>query len=104
MLWILIRGAEPWPVCELIPERFCVRSIFCRSASPRASSPRRVASRPTASPKSCGAPAMSAPTPPYGSVYFGTDPRFRLNLQVAYNLSKAEKSYSYKRIVPRSAA
>jgi antitoxin HigA-1 len=36
--------------------------------------------------------------------YFGTDPRFWLNLQVAYDLSKAEKSRSYKRIVPRRVA
>jgi addiction module HigA family antidote len=36
--------------------------------------------------------------------YFGTDPRFWLNLQAAYDLSKAEKTHSYKRIVPRRAA
>jgi addiction module HigA family antidote len=36
--------------------------------------------------------------------YFGTDPRFWLNLQAAYDLSKAEKTNSYKKIVPRSAA
>ena len=36
--------------------------------------------------------------------YFGTDPRFWLNLQAAYDLSKAEKTHSYKKIVPRSAA
>jgi addiction module HigA family antidote len=36
--------------------------------------------------------------------YFGTDPRFWLNLQAAHDLSKAEKSHSYKKIVPRSAA
>ena len=36
--------------------------------------------------------------------YFGTDPRFWLNLQTAYDLSKAEKAHSYKKIVPRSAA
>ncbi len=36
--------------------------------------------------------------------YFGTDPRFWLNLQAAYDLSKAEKAHSYKKIVPRTAA
>jgi addiction module HigA family antidote len=36
--------------------------------------------------------------------YFGTDPRFWLNLQNAHDLSKAEKARSYKRIVPRTAA
>jgi len=36
--------------------------------------------------------------------YFGTDPRFWLNLQAAYNLSKAEKAHSYRKIVPRTAA
>jgi antitoxin HigA-1 len=36
--------------------------------------------------------------------YFGTDPRFWLNLQASHNLSKAERTHSYKRIVPRSAA
>jgi antitoxin HigA-1 len=36
--------------------------------------------------------------------YFRTDPRFWLNLQAAYDLSKAEKAQSYKKIVPRTAA
>jgi addiction module HigA family antidote len=36
--------------------------------------------------------------------YFGTDPRFWLNLQAAYDLSKAEKAHSYKKIVRRTAA
>jgi addiction module HigA family antidote len=36
--------------------------------------------------------------------YFGTDPRFWLNLQAAYDLSKAEKAHSYNKIVPRTAA
>jgi len=36
--------------------------------------------------------------------YFGTDPRFWLNLQPAYDLSKAERTHSYKKIVPRVAA
>jgi antitoxin HigA-1 len=36
--------------------------------------------------------------------YFRTDPRFWLNLQAAYDLSKAEKAHSYKKIVPRKAA
>ena len=36
--------------------------------------------------------------------YFGTDPRFWLNLQAAHDLSKAEKAHSYKKIVPRKAA
>jgi addiction module HigA family antidote len=36
--------------------------------------------------------------------YFGTDPRFWLNLQAAYDVSKAERAHSYKKIVPRTAA
>lgn len=36
--------------------------------------------------------------------YFGTDPRFWLNLQAAYDLSKAEKTHSYRKIVPRKVA
>jgi antitoxin HigA-1 len=36
--------------------------------------------------------------------YFGTDPRFWLNLQAAYDLSKAEKAHSYRKIVPRTGA
>src|SRR5438105_15879264 len=36
--------------------------------------------------------------------YFGTDPRFWLNLQAAYDLSKAEKAHSYRKIVRRKAA
>ena len=36
--------------------------------------------------------------------YFRTDPRFWLNLQTAYDLSKAEQANSYKKIVPRTAA
>ncbi|MDO9299570.1 HigA family addiction module antitoxin [Bradyrhizobium sp.] len=36
--------------------------------------------------------------------YFGTDPRFWLNLQAAHDLSKAEKTQSYKKIVPRKVA
>jgi addiction module HigA family antidote len=36
--------------------------------------------------------------------YFGTDPRFWLNLQAALDLSKAEKIHNYKKIVPRKVA
>jgi plasmid maintenance system antidote protein VapI len=36
--------------------------------------------------------------------YFGTDPRFWLNLQTAHDLSKAAMANSYKKIVPRPAA
>ena len=36
--------------------------------------------------------------------YFGTDPRFWLNLQAAHDLSVAEAGYDYSRIAPRSAA
>jgi addiction module HigA family antidote len=36
--------------------------------------------------------------------YFGTDPRFWLNLQAAHDLSKAEKTHSYKKIIPRKVA
>jgi antitoxin HigA-1 len=35
--------------------------------------------------------------------YFGTDPRFWLNLQAAHDLSKAEKLQSCKKIVARTA-
>ena len=36
--------------------------------------------------------------------YFGTDPRFWLNLQAAFDLSKAEKKNNYAGIRKRSAA
>ena len=36
--------------------------------------------------------------------YFGTDPRFWLNLQAAHDLSKAERLHSYKKFVARKAA
>ncbi|GLH77920.1 transcriptional regulator [Bradyrhizobium sp. SSBR45G] len=36
--------------------------------------------------------------------YFGTDPRFWMNLQTAYDLSKAEQTQNYKKIVPREVA
>ncbi len=36
--------------------------------------------------------------------YFGTDPRFWLNLQAAYDLSKAEKENNYTGIRKRPAA
>jgi addiction module HigA family antidote len=35
--------------------------------------------------------------------YFGTDPRFWLNLQVAHDLSKAEAERDYSGIDPRAA-
>jgi addiction module HigA family antidote len=36
--------------------------------------------------------------------YFGTDPRFWLNLQSAYDLSKAESENNYSAVRRRSAA
>lgn len=36
--------------------------------------------------------------------YFGTDPRFWLNLQAAYDLSRAESENNYTRIRKRPAA
>jgi addiction module HigA family antidote len=36
--------------------------------------------------------------------YFGTDPRFWLNLQAAHDLSVAETGHDYSTIAPRSAA
>lgn len=36
--------------------------------------------------------------------YFGTDPRFWLNLQAAHDLSKAQAKGGYSRIRPRNAA
>jgi antitoxin HigA-1 len=36
--------------------------------------------------------------------YFGTDPRFWLNLQAAYDLSKAENEYDYSKLRLRSHA
>jgi addiction module HigA family antidote len=51
-----------------------------------------------------GARDVSADTAIRLGRYFGTDPRFWLNLQAAYDLSKAEKTHSYKKIVPRKAA
>lgn len=35
--------------------------------------------------------------------YFGTDPRFWLNLQTAHDLSKAETTHDYSEIAPRAA-
>ena len=51
-----------------------------------------------------GARAVSADTALRLARYFGTSERFWLNLQAAYDLSKAEKAHSYKKIVPRTAA
>ena len=51
-----------------------------------------------------GARDVSADTAIRLGRYFGTDPRFWLNLQTAYDLSKAEKAHRYKKIVPRTAA
>jgi len=51
-----------------------------------------------------GARDVSADTAIRLGRYFGTDPRFWLNLQAAYDLSKAENAHSYKKIVPRTAA
>lgn len=36
--------------------------------------------------------------------YFGTDPHFWMNLQTACDLSKAEKTQKYQKIVPRDVA
>ena len=36
--------------------------------------------------------------------YFRTDPRFWLNLQSAYDLSKAQQKNNYSAVKPRSAA
>jgi addiction module HigA family antidote len=47
---------------------------------------------------------MSADTAIRLGRYFGTDPRFWLNLQSAYDLSKAEKKNDYSTIRKRSAA
>jgi addiction module HigA family antidote len=51
-----------------------------------------------------GKRAVSADTAIRLGRYFGTDPRFWLNLQTAHDLSKAELAHSYKKIVPRTAA
>jgi antitoxin HigA-1 len=36
--------------------------------------------------------------------YFGTDPRFWLNLQAAYDLSKAEREHDYSKLKRRAPA
>jgi addiction module HigA family antidote len=51
-----------------------------------------------------GARDVSADTAIRLGRYFGTDPRFWLNLQAAHDLSKAEQAHSYKAIKPRTAA
>lgn len=51
-----------------------------------------------------GARAVSADTAIRLGRYFGTDPRFWLNLRAAHDLPKAELIHSYKKIVPRPAA
>jgi addiction module HigA family antidote len=47
---------------------------------------------------------MSADTAIRLGRYFGTDPRFWLNLQSAYDLSKAEQTNNYSGIRKRTAA
>ncbi|MBX9828874.1 MAG: HigA family addiction module antidote protein [Xanthobacteraceae bacterium] len=47
---------------------------------------------------------MSADTAIRLGRYFGTDPRFWLNLQSAYDLSKAERNNDYSGIRKRTAA
>jgi addiction module HigA family antidote len=47
---------------------------------------------------------MSADTAIRLGRYFGTDPRFWLNLQSAYDLSKAEQKNDYSGIRKRTAA
>ncbi len=51
-----------------------------------------------------GARDVSADTAIRLGRYFGTDPRFWLNLQIAHDLSKAEMTNNYKKIFPRPAA
>ena len=51
-----------------------------------------------------GARDISADTAIRLGRYFGTDPRFWLNLQTAHDLSKAEIANNYKKIVRRPAA
>ncbi len=51
-----------------------------------------------------GARDVSADTAIRLGRYFGTDPRFWLNLQIAHDISKAEMTNSYKKIVPRNVA
>jgi addiction module HigA family antidote len=51
-----------------------------------------------------GARDVSADTAIRLGRYFRTDPRFWLNLQAAYDLSKAERAHSYRKIVPHTAA
>jgi antitoxin HigA-1 len=48
--------------------------------------------------------AISADTAIRFGRYFGTDPRFLINLQAAHDLSVAEAGHDYSRIAPRSAA
>ena len=36
--------------------------------------------------------------------YFGTDPRFWLNLQAAHDISKAQTVHDYSKVGPRTAA
>lgn len=50
-----------------------------------------------------GRRAVSADTAIRLGRYFGTDPRFWLNLQTAHDLSKAEAETDYSRIPTRAA-
>ena len=50
-----------------------------------------------------GRRAVSADTAIRLGRYFGTDPRFWLNLQTAYDLSKAEIETDYSKIPTRAA-
>ena len=51
-----------------------------------------------------GARGISADTAIRLGRYFGNDPRFWMNLQIAHDLSKAETTTNYRAIMPRSAA
>jgi antitoxin HigA-1 len=50
-----------------------------------------------------GRRAVTADTAIRLSRYFGNDPRFWLNLQAAYDLSKAEAQTDYSRVPTRAA-
>ena len=80
------------------------RNIWCRSAYPRALAKQLDVPANRLTEIMRGTRDVSADTAIRLGRYFGTDPRFWLNMQAAHDLSKAEKAHSYRKIVPRTAA
>src|SRR3954467_15584983 len=88
--------------CKPIPARCCARYLVSLGMSALAKALGVPANR--VSEIMRGTRDVSADTAIRLGRYFGTDPRFWLNLQTAHDLSRAERANSYRKIVPRRAA